>query len=261
MKNVACILILGLLSHFAFADTPPPGTVKAKMYSGDGTNAVSVSGGGAMSVAGTFFQSIQPVSGTLTCNAGSGTLAVSGPLTDAQLRATAVPVTGTITASNSANGNTGSAAPAQATQIGGSDGTNLRAVKVSASGVVSVDGSANTQPISAASLPLPAGAATNSALVTINTTLGSPFQTGDSIGNTAFGISGTLPAFASTPTFNLGTLNGAATAANQATEITALGTINTTLGSPFQTGDSIGNTAFGIWGTLPSFAETQLFNL
>ena len=52
-------------------------------------------------------------------------------------------------------------------------------------------------------------------LKTINTTLGSPFQAGASIGNTAFGISGTLPAFASTPTFNLGTLNGAATASNQ----------------------------------------------
>lgn len=33
------------------------------------------------------------------------------------------------------------------------------------------------------------------------------------------GISGTLPAFAATPTFNLGTLNGAATAANQASVI------------------------------------------
>jgi antitoxin component of MazEF toxin-antitoxin module len=57
--------------------------------------------------------------------------------------------------------------------------------------------------------------ATNSELTTVNTTLGSPFQAGGSIGNTAFGISGTLPAYASTPTFNLGTLNGAATAANQ----------------------------------------------
>ena len=36
-----------------------------------------------------------------------------------------------------------------------------------------------------------------------------------SIGNTGFGINGTLPAFAATPTVNLGTLNGAATAANQ----------------------------------------------
>lgn len=54
-------------------------------------------------------------------------------------------------------------------------------------------------------------------LKTINTTLGTPFQAGGSIGNTAFGISGTLPAFASTPTVNLGTIGGAATAANQAT--------------------------------------------
>ncbi len=35
--------------------------------------------------------------------------------------------------------------------------------------------------------------------------MGSPFQAGGSIANTAFGISGTLPAFATTPTFNLGT--------------------------------------------------------
>ena len=55
----------------------------------------------------------------------------------------------------------------------------------------------------------------NTALSTINTTLGSPFQAGGSIANTSFGISGNLPAFASTPTVNLGTLNGAATATNQ----------------------------------------------
>jgi hypothetical protein len=39
----------------------------------------------------------------------------------------------------------------------------------------------------------------------LNSTLGSPFQAGGSIGNTSFGISGTLPAFAATPTFNIGT--------------------------------------------------------
>lgn len=44
-----------------------------------------------------------------------------------------------------------------------------------------------TQPISAAALPLPTGAATAAGLTTINTTLGSPFQAGASIGNTAFG--------------------------------------------------------------------------
>lgn len=238
MKNVICIIIQLALATLAFADTPPPGTVKAKMYSGDGVNAVAVSGGGAMSVAGTFWQATQPVSGTLTCNAGSGTLAVSGPLTDAQLRATAVPVSGTITATNSANGATGSAVPAQATQIGGSDGTSLRAVKVSSAGVVSVDGSATTQPISAASLPLPAGASTSVLQSSIITALGSPFQAGGSIGNSSFGISGTLPAYAATPTFNLGTLNGAATAANQSTEITSLSTIATNTGSIVPSGSA-----------------------
>ena len=47
-------------------------------------------------------------------------------------------------------------------------------------------------------------------LAAIVTALGSPFQAGGNIGNTAFGISGTLPAFAAPPTINLGTLNGAA---------------------------------------------------
>lgn len=56
-------------------------------------------------------------------------------------------IAGTISATNTANGNTGSAVPVQATQVGGSDGTNLRAIKVSSAGVVSVDGSATTQPV------------------------------------------------------------------------------------------------------------------
>lgn len=55
---------------------------------------------------------------------------------------------GSITTTNSANGTPGSAAPSQATQVGGSDGTNLRALKVSSTGVLSVDGSATTQPVS-----------------------------------------------------------------------------------------------------------------
>ena len=64
---------------------------------------------------------------------------------------------------------------------------------VTAANAVKVDGSAVTQPVSASSLPLPAGAATSAnqsteitALGTINTTLGSPFQAGGSIGNTSF---------------------------------------------------------------------------
>lgn len=100
-----------------------------------------------------------PVSGTVTANAGTGTfqtnvtnasIAVTGPLTDTQLRASAVPVSGTLTA------NLGTIA-------GVATETTLSAInnKTPAliSGRVPVDGSGVTQPISAASLPLPAGAA------------------------------------------------------------------------------------------------------
>lgn len=125
-----------------------------------------------------------------------------------------------------------------------------------------------TQPVSALSLPLPSGAATDASLgnltetapatdtgssaingrlqriaqrlTTLITATGSPMQNS---GGTV-GISGTLPAFASTPTVNLGTLNGAATAANQSTEISSLSTIatNTTnAGAPSVAQDTAGN--------------------
>lgn len=94
----------------------------------------------------------------------------------------------------------------------------------------------------------------NQRITSLITALGTPFQAGASIGNTAFGISGTLPAFAATPTVNLGTIGGAATQ-------TTLASILTALGSPFQAAGSIGNTAFGISGTLPAFAATPTFNL
>src|ERR1700735_4471028 len=43
---------------------------------------------------------------------------------------TAIPVSGTVTASNPSVGTTGSAAPTSATLIGGTDGTNLVALKI-----------------------------------------------------------------------------------------------------------------------------------
>lgn len=49
------------------------------------------------------------------------------------------------------------------------------------------------------------------------------------ISNTGFGITGNLPPFGSTPTFNLGTLNGAATASNQTSVQSAAGTSAGTL--------------------------------
>jgi hypothetical protein len=150
------------------------------------------------------------------------------------------------------------------------------AVTQPVSGSVSVSNFPVTQAISAASLPLPAGAATAAGLTAINTTLGTPMQqTGGSVS-----ITGTLPAFAATPTVNVGTMpnvtlsgtspvsvsnfpvtqaisaaslplpTGAATAAG-------LTAINTTLGTPMQqTGGSV-----SITGTLPAFAATPTVNV
>lgn len=68
------------------------------------------------------------------------------------------------------------------------DVTNGQWVNIKASVPIAVTGTffQATQPISAASLPLPAGAATQTTLASILTALGTPFQAGGSIGNTAF---------------------------------------------------------------------------
>lgn len=146
-------IFAGFLIH---ADTPPPGTVKAKVWSGDGNTSIGVVSdalkvnltNSSLATTGTFWQATQPV---------------SGPLTDAQLRASPVSISGSITATNASIGTTGSAPPASATLFGGSDGTNLRAVKVSAAGVVSIDGSGVTQPIN--------GTVTANAGTNLNTSL------------------------------------------------------------------------------------------
>lgn len=95
---------------------------------------------------------------------GQKTMANSMPMVIASDQSP-VPITGSITATNPSVSATGAAVPADATMIGGSDGTNLRAIKVSAAGVVSVD---------AATLPLPSGAATEATLAGVLTT--SAFQ-------------------------------------------------------------------------------------
>lgn len=100
---------------------------------------------------------------------------------------TAIPITGSISATNPSVSATGAAVPADATFVGGSDGTNLVAVKVSAAGVVSVDGSGSTQPISgtvtanqggtwnlndiSGTISLPTGAATEATLSAVSTKL------------------------------------------------------------------------------------------
>lgn len=87
---------------------------------------------------------------------------------------TPVPVSGTVTAANASVGSTGTTAPTSATEIGGVVSAaaptvtagNLAPLSLTTSNGLRVDGSGTTQPISAASLPLPTGAATSANQVT-----------------------------------------------------------------------------------------------
>lgn len=141
--------------HLASLDTKAPSQ-------GQATMAASVP------VAIASNQSAIPVSGTVTANAGTGTFTV-GQATGTNLHT--VIDSGTVTANiGTTNGlaldatvsglqsSTGAAVPAKATMVGGTDGTNLRAISVTSAGkvnveggnatAVKVDGSAVTQPVS-----------------------------------------------------------------------------------------------------------------
>jgi hypothetical protein len=134
----------------------------------------------AVPVSGTFFQATQPVS-------IAASVPVTGPLTDAQLRASAVPVSvGSIVLPTGAS--TLSEQQSQTTLLGTID-TDTGAIAASVasidgknptlvSGRVPVDGSGvtqpvsgtffqATQPVSAAALPLPSGASTETTLVAV----------------------------------------------------------------------------------------------
>lgn len=145
----------------------------------------------------------QPISGTLTANAGTGTFAVSAaslPLpalaststkqSDGSQKTQLVDGTGNVIASTSnalnvaiiSGGGSGGTAssfgatfPATGTAAGflNSAGTNMAAGNLNASGALKVDGSAVTQPVSAASLPLPTGASTSANQTTGNNSLSS----------------------------------------------------------------------------------------
>lgn len=120
-------------------------------------------------------------------------------------------------------------------------------LSLTTAGGLRTDGSGVTQPISAVALPLPAGASTAAGLTQINTTLGTPFQAGGSIGNTTFAStqSGTWNVGLNAGTNNIGSLTnitgtitlptGAATSALQTSGNSTLTTISgqlpTTLGA------------------------------
>lgn len=102
-------------------------------------------------------------------------------------------------------------------------------------------------------------------LKTLNTTLGSPFQAGASIGNASFGVSGTLPAYAAIPAFKVdqttpGTTNLVALAANQSVNVAQMNGVATTMGNGIagtgvqRVAIASDNTAFPVNATLS--AET-----
>lgn len=93
-----------------------------------------------------------------------------------------------ICASGGGGGDASAANQTSVQALPGSDATKAIAVQgVTGGKAVKVDGSAVTQPVSAAALPLPSGAATSAKQDTLVTALGSPFQVSGSIGNTVFG--------------------------------------------------------------------------
>ena len=117
-------------------------------------------------------------------------------------------VQGSISANNPSVSATGAVVPASATFVGGEDPSgDLIGLKASATGELLVDGSGVTQPISAASLPLPTGAATEATLSTLNGKV------------VAVDTGAVVVSSSALPT-------GAATSANQATEISSLSSID-----------------------------------
>ena len=195
-----------VLTAAQLATLTPPTTVT--VIQPTGTNLHTIIDNASIAVTGTFFQATQPVS-------IASPVAVTGGLTDAQLRASPITITGSITATNNANGITGSAVPANATQIAGSDGTNLRPLKVSTLGVLSVDGSAVTQPVSIASPVAVTGALTNSELRATAV----PVSIASSVSVTGTFFQATQPV-SGTVIANLGTIAGVATEST-------LGSLNT----------------------------------
>ena len=161
--------------------------VQGVVHVDDNGRTLSVDdGGGSLTVDGTVGVSGSvAVTGPLTdTQLRASAVPVSGPLTDTQLRATAVPVSGTVTITDGSGpvtvdgsvsvSNFPATQPVSGTvtvQDGGGsitvDGT------VGVSGTVTVDGSAVTQPVSVGSLPLPSGAATSANQATANTSLAS----------------------------------------------------------------------------------------
>jgi hypothetical protein len=192
----------------------------------------------SQAVTGTFWPSVQPV---------SGSVGISGTVPVSQSGAWSVGITGTPTVNANVTfpANQQVSGMVAATQSGPwSVGvTSLPSIpagtatigSVNVNGTVPVSGTfwQATQPISATSLPLPAGAATASGVAAVVTALGSPLQQGGAVSVSNFPATQPVSATA------LPLPSGASTAALQTAGNNTLTTINNTLGSPLQAGGTV----------------------
>lgn len=153
-------------------------TTAAPTYTTGNINPLSLTTAGALRIDGSGVT--QPVSGTITANAGTGNFTVvqatasnlnatvvgttaagsgasSGLITvQGNASGTPIPVSGTVTATNPSVSTTGTAPPGSATYIGGSVTTaapsyttgQMSALSLTTAGLLRVDGSGTTQPVS-----------------------------------------------------------------------------------------------------------------
>lgn len=162
-----------------------PGSASYTGFQDGSGNLVGVSAGNPLPITGSI-SATNPSVGTNTATAPTSSTEVgiidgSGKLQGVSAT-NPLPITGSISASNPSVGTTGATTPTSATLLGASDGTNLDTLltesaahanlrvaiyngatetTVTGSNALKTDGSSVTQPISAASLPLPSGAATS----------------------------------------------------------------------------------------------------
>lgn len=221
MRNLLASVGLALLIGASPALAAPAATVN--LAAPTGTVGMGSDGGGNLlpvgALCGAASSAVWAACTFQVIVNSSGQLSVTGPVTNAGTFAVQAAQSGTWTVQP---GNTANTVPWLVTGAGGTfpvTGTFWQA----------------TQPISAASLPLPAGSATQTTLAAVLSALGSPMQ-----------------ATGGTVTANLGTLNGAATQ-------TTLAAILSALGSPLQAGGNINiaSCAAGVCG-LPTVTTNAL---
>jgi hypothetical protein len=115
------------------------------------TTAIAATSSSLIYVGATSFQFLRL---RIASNITGGSIQSFSKFSQTAFSPSILSVVGTITATNSANGNTGGVVPTQATQVAGSDGANLRALAVDTTGKLNLNNISGT-------ISLPTSAATS----------------------------------------------------------------------------------------------------